>query len=72
MLKLSAALPSSRRGEEEQVRGRVHLDSTWSHQTDEPLPHLQTIYQAVREDRRLRLVVRRLLPPREEARGPAA
>jgi predicted DNA-binding transcriptional regulator YafY len=55
LLKLAAALPSSRRPVEGSVRLRFHLDSSWWGQAEEPVPHLQTIYQAVRHDRRLLL-----------------
>ncbi len=53
LLKLSAAIPESRRGDEERVRQRFYLDSTWWHQGAEAVPHLQTIHQAVWGDCRL-------------------
>lgn len=53
MLKLAAALPESRRQEEERVRQRYSIDASWGSQAEEPLPHLQTIQQAVWEDRKL-------------------
>lgn len=56
LLKLSAALPEASRGEEARSRQRIHLDSTWWFQPEEAVPHLQTIHQAVWEDRLLRLV----------------
>ncbi len=55
MLKLTAALPETRRQDEERVRQRYYIDSSWWDQTDEPLPHLQTIQQAVWEDRKLKI-----------------
>jgi len=58
LLKLTAALPASRRGDEERTRQRIHLDSTGWFQPEETTPHLQTIYQAVWEDRKLRLTLR--------------
>ena len=58
LLKLSAALPDARRHDEEQVRQRFHLDSTWWHQGEDSVPHLQTIHQAVWQDRRLQLKYR--------------
>jgi len=58
LLKLSAALPDTRRGDEKRTRQRIHLDSTWWFQPEEPVPHLQTIYQAVWEDRKLHLTIR--------------
>ena len=53
LLKLSAALPSVRRDEEERVCQRFHLDATWWGQGAEPAPHVQTIQQAVWQDGRL-------------------
>jgi predicted DNA-binding transcriptional regulator YafY len=55
LLKLSASLPSTRRAIEESTRLRFHLDSSWWGQAEEPAPHLPTIYQAVRQDRRLNI-----------------
>jgi predicted DNA-binding transcriptional regulator YafY len=51
--KLAAALPDAHRGGEERVRRRIHLDATWSSRDQDPVPHLQTVHQAVWEDRRL-------------------
>ena len=51
LLKLSAALPVTRRPVEEQVHRRIYLDSTWWFQPEEPLPCLPSLYQAVWEDR---------------------
>ena len=58
LLKLSAALPDARRRDEEWVRQRFHLDSTWWRQGEERAPHLQTIHQAVWQDRKLHVVYR--------------
>ena len=58
LLKLSAALPDARRRDEERVRQRFHLDATWWHQNDDSPPHLQTVHQAVWEDRKLYLTYR--------------
>ena len=55
LLKLSAALPAARRQEEERVRQRIYLDWTGWSQPEEPVPHLQTMRQAVWEDRKLHL-----------------
>jgi predicted DNA-binding transcriptional regulator YafY len=53
--KLSAALPGERRQDEARVRQRFYLDSAgWRHE-GEPVPHLQTIYQAVWQNRRLQV-----------------
>jgi predicted DNA-binding transcriptional regulator YafY len=55
MLKLSAALPDSRRSDEARARQRIHLDSSWWFQSEEPVPCLQTIQQAIWKDRKLDL-----------------
>lgn len=55
MLKLAAALPAERRHEEERVRQRFYLDSIWWGQGEEMPPHLQTVHQAVWQDRKVRL-----------------
>lgn len=53
MLKLISALPESRRQDEERVRQRYYIDSSWWSQVEEPLPHLQAIQQAIWEDRKM-------------------
>jgi predicted DNA-binding transcriptional regulator YafY len=58
LLKLSAALPATRRHDEERARQRIHLDSSGWFETREPVPHLQTLQRAVWEDRRLHLTYR--------------
>jgi predicted DNA-binding transcriptional regulator YafY len=58
LLKLSAALPDARRRDEERVRQRFHLDSIWWNQGEDPVPHLQTVHQAVWQDRKLHLTYR--------------
>ncbi len=58
LLKLSAALPAALRRDEEKVRQRIHLDSAWWFQTEEAVPHLATIHQAVWQDRKLYLTYR--------------
>jgi predicted DNA-binding transcriptional regulator YafY len=58
LLKLSAALPASRRGEEERSRQRIHLDSSWWFQAEEAVPCLPMIQQALWQDRKLRLTYR--------------
>jgi predicted DNA-binding transcriptional regulator YafY len=55
MLKLAAALPDSRRGEQDRTRQRIHLDSSWWYQEQDPSPLLDGIRQAVWQDRRLRI-----------------
>jgi predicted DNA-binding transcriptional regulator YafY len=58
LLKLSAALPETRREDEARTRQRIHLDSSWWFQSEQPVPCLQTIQQALFQDRRLRIKVR--------------
>lgn len=58
LLKLTAALPAGRQGEEERVRQRLHLDPSGWAESEEPALHLQTIYQAIWQDRRLHLAYR--------------
>jgi predicted DNA-binding transcriptional regulator YafY len=58
LLKLSASLPDSRRGDEERARQRIHLDSVGWFETGEPVPHLHTIHQALWQDLKLRLTYR--------------
>jgi predicted DNA-binding transcriptional regulator YafY len=59
LLKLSAALPTAHQDYAEYVRQRLFLDTVdWSH-TQEPVPHLQTIQEAIWQDRRLNLTYRR-------------
>jgi predicted DNA-binding transcriptional regulator YafY len=55
LLKLSAALPASQQDKEMQVRQRIHLDSSWWFQSEEPTPFLPELHQAVWEDRKLLL-----------------
>jgi predicted DNA-binding transcriptional regulator YafY len=58
LLKLSASLPETRRAEESRTRQRILLDSSWWFQSDQDVPCLQTIQQALFQDRRLRIRVR--------------
>lgn len=51
LLKLSAALPDTRRSAEARARQRIHLDSSWWFQADEAVPFLKTLQQAVWNDR---------------------
>jgi predicted DNA-binding transcriptional regulator YafY len=57
-LKLAAALPSVRQPDEQLARRRIHLDSTWWSLPDEPTPCLQTLYEAVWSELRLRCTLR--------------
>jgi predicted DNA-binding transcriptional regulator YafY len=58
MRKLSAALPESKRREETQARQRIHLDSSWWFQPDDPLPCLAALQDAVWNDRWLKMKYR--------------
>jgi predicted DNA-binding transcriptional regulator YafY len=57
LLKLSASLPDSRRPDETRTRQRIHLDSSWWFQSEESVPCLRIIQQALWQDRRLRIKV---------------
>ena len=56
LLKVSAALPADRQGSEMQTRQRIHLDSAWWFQSDEPAAQLPALYQAAWQDRKARIV----------------
>src|SRR5512147_688411 len=58
LLKLSASLPEPRRADESRTRQRILLDSSWWFQADQQVPCLQTIQQALWQDRCLRIKVR--------------
>jgi predicted DNA-binding transcriptional regulator YafY len=58
LLKLSAALPDTRRADEARTRQRILLDSSWWFQTEQQVPCLQTLQQALFQDRCLRIKVR--------------
>jgi predicted DNA-binding transcriptional regulator YafY len=66
LLKLAAALPDARRHDEVRARQRIHLDSEGWFETKEPVPHLQTIQQALWQDHRLHITYRL---PREAQAG---
>ncbi|HEY3473037.1 MAG TPA: WYL domain-containing protein [Anaerolineales bacterium] len=57
-LKLSASLPDTRRLDEARTRQRILLDSSWWFQSEQQVPCLQVIQQALWQDRRLRIKVR--------------
>jgi predicted DNA-binding transcriptional regulator YafY len=58
LLKLSASLPSTSRADETRTRQRIHLDASWWFEPEEPIPHLQTIQQALFQGHRLHLTWR--------------
>lgn len=51
--KLAASLPESRRRDPVDTRRRYLLDAAWWRGEDEPLPHIQVLYDAVWQDRLL-------------------
>ncbi|HNT75177.1 MAG TPA: WYL domain-containing protein [Anaerolineae bacterium] len=68
LLKLTAALPASRRDDEAHVRDRFYLDAVgWEHDGG-PTPHLRVIHQAVWQDRRLALKYRPIFSAEVEQR----
>lgn len=58
LLKLSAALPNNRRTDQTTARQKIHLDTAWWFQSDEPVPHLKTIQSALWSDHKLDLIYR--------------
>lgn len=55
LLKISASLPHARRSVEDEVRLRFFLDWSVQKKHSEPIPYLQTVYQAVRQNRCLHI-----------------
>ncbi len=59
LLKLLAALPQTHRRNIERARQRIHLDAAaWSY-SEETVPHLHAILEAIWQDMKLRLVYRK-------------
>ncbi|HET9920976.1 MAG TPA: YafY family protein [Ktedonobacteraceae bacterium] len=59
LLKLLAALPQAHQRNIERARQLIHLDAAaWSY-SEETVPHLRTIMEAVWQDRKLRLIYRK-------------
>jgi predicted DNA-binding transcriptional regulator YafY len=58
LLKLEAALPVASREKVEQIRQRFHLDTTWWYHSDGGSSSLQTIQEALWQDRKLCLMYR--------------
>lgn len=58
LLKLSAALPVSRRADESTPRQKIHLDAVGWFQPEEPTPHLKTIQSALWSNRQLEITYR--------------
>jgi predicted DNA-binding transcriptional regulator YafY len=59
LLKLLAALPSVHRRGAEQMRQRIYLDTTGWTRTDEAVPLLHTLQDAVWQERKLRMTYQR-------------
>ncbi len=55
ILKLKASLPESRQLEKDRVRQRILLDSNWWFQSDEEVPCLLAVQQALWQDRKLKI-----------------
>ena len=51
LLKLSASITNLHKDEEERIRRRFFLDSIWWRQGGDSIPHLHTIYTALKNDR---------------------
>jgi len=66
LLKLSASLPNIHRRDEDKVRQRFYLDSTWWRQAGEHVPHLRVIQQAVWENCKLQIVYQPLFADKIE------
>jgi predicted DNA-binding transcriptional regulator YafY len=58
-LKLLAALPSIYRRGAEQARQRIYVDQTGWNRTEEAVPHLHALQEAVWQERRTRILYRR-------------
>jgi predicted DNA-binding transcriptional regulator YafY len=58
LLKLEAALPVASREKVEQIRQRFHLDTTWWYHSADGSSSLQTIQEALWQDRKLCLLYR--------------
>jgi predicted DNA-binding transcriptional regulator YafY len=70
MLKLSASLPSVSRADETRTRQRIHLDASWWFEREEPIPHLQTIQQALFQQKKLHLTWREFRADVEQTLAP--
>ena len=53
--KVSAALPTVFRADEQWVRQRIHLDAAWWFQRESTSPHLKTVHEAIRQDLQVRI-----------------
>ena len=62
LLKLSAAMPDFQRSNGERVRQRIYIDSSGWRLNDKPVPFLQTVHQALWDDRKLLVSYRPVFP----------
>lgn len=58
LLKLAAALPLAQRNSAQQMRQRIHLDSSAWFQSAETVPHLQILHEAVWQERVIEMTYR--------------
>jgi len=56
LLKLAGAMPAGQQMVQMHTHQRIYLDTTSWTQKDEPPPHIGTIYQAVWQDKRVKLI----------------
>ncbi len=56
LLKLSASIPSAAREQQTRSRQRIHLDAAWWFQSEEHTPQLDTLQQAIWQDKMLRTI----------------
>ena len=66
LLKLSASLPGEYIETEKYIRQRFHLDSTWWQQSNESVPQLRTVHEAILQDRKLLIKFRLPFPAEME------
>jgi predicted DNA-binding transcriptional regulator YafY len=59
LVKLEAALPAAHRSEAERVRARLYIDAAAWFESNEPVPHLAAVREAVFADRAVRLTYQR-------------
>jgi predicted DNA-binding transcriptional regulator YafY len=70
LLKLSASLPSVSRADETRTRQRIHLDASWWFEREEPIPHLQTLQQALFQQHKLHITWREFKTNVEQSLAP--
>jgi len=58
LLKISAALPESSRVDDSRIQHFFHFDQTWWQQSNDWMPHLQRVQEALWENRKLEILYR--------------